>query len=67
MEYLDYLYEEYEDWDYALTAYNRGMTGLKKYVEKNGNAKSEYAVTIQQGVMQHDAIAFICSQYNGPC
>ncbi|MEK4564544.1 transglycosylase SLT domain-containing protein [Alkalihalobacillus sp. FSL R5-0424] len=58
VEYLDFLYEEYEDWDYALTAYNRGMTGLKKYVEKNGNAKSQYAVTIQQGVMQHDAIAF---------
>ncbi|MCM2677825.1 lytic transglycosylase domain-containing protein [Alkalicoccobacillus plakortidis] len=58
VEYLDYLYNEYEDWDYALTAYNRGMTGLEKYIENNGHAKSEYAVTIQQGVMQHDAIAF---------
>ncbi|MDQ0205567.1 lytic transglycosylase domain-containing protein [Alkalicoccobacillus murimartini] len=58
VEYLDYLYEEYEDWDYALTAYNRGMTGLKNYVEKNGHARSDYAVTIQQGVMHHESIAF---------
>lgn len=58
VEYLDYLYSEYEDWDYALTAYNRGMTGLEKYIEKNGDAKSEYAVRIQHGVRQHDSIVF---------
>ncbi|TSB46737.1 lytic transglycosylase domain-containing protein [Alkalicoccobacillus porphyridii] len=58
VEYLDYLYDEYNDWDYALTAYNRGMTGLEKYIEQNGHARSEYAVRIQQGVMHHDSIAF---------
>ena len=58
VEYLDFLYDEYNDWDYALTAYNRGMTGLENYIDQNGHARSEYAVTIQQGVMHHDSIAF---------
>lgn len=44
--YLDYLYEKYDDWNHALTAYHRGMTGLKNYIEDNGDAESWYAVEI---------------------
>ncbi|WP_444685115.1 lytic transglycosylase domain-containing protein [Alkalicoccus luteus] len=46
--YLDYLYEKYGDWDYALTAYHRGMSGMEAYVEENGDPASWYAVEIQE-------------------
>lgn len=46
--YLSYLYDKYEDWDHALTAYHRGMTGLEKYIDENGDAASWYAVEIQE-------------------
>lgn len=46
--YLDYLYDKYEDWDYALTAYHRGMNGMEAYVEEHGDAESWYAVKIQE-------------------
>ncbi|WP_246031538.1 lytic transglycosylase domain-containing protein [Salibacterium salarium] len=48
IEYLDYLHDKYDNWDQALTAYHRGMSGLKTYEEENGNAKSWYAVEIQE-------------------
>jgi len=46
--YLDFLYQEYGDWNHALTAYHRGMYGLEQYIEDNGDAKSWYAVEIQE-------------------
>ncbi|SDN42693.1 lytic transglycosylase domain-containing protein [Alkalicoccus daliensis] len=44
--YLEYLYDKYDDWNHALTAYHRGMTGLQEYIADNGDAKSWYAVEI---------------------
>lgn len=46
--YLDFLYERYGNWNKALTAYNRGMGGLASYIEKHGDSKSTYAVTIRE-------------------
>ncbi|GAE34399.1 lytic transglycosylase domain-containing protein [Halalkalibacter akibai] len=48
IQYLDFLYQHYNDWDSALTAYHRGMGGLENYIDNNGHAKSNYAVTIQE-------------------
>ncbi|UCZ54527.1 transglycosylase SLT domain-containing protein [Bacillus shivajii] len=55
--YLDFLYKEYEDWDYALTAYHRGMYGLEAYIEENGHAASWYAVEIQENAEQASLVA----------
>ncbi|HEU5138778.1 MAG TPA: transglycosylase SLT domain-containing protein [Bacillales bacterium] len=46
--YLDFLYEEYGNWNKALTAYNRGIYGMKSYVREHGDSRSSYAVTIRQ-------------------
>ncbi|NEU30713.1 lytic transglycosylase domain-containing protein [bacterium LRH843] len=48
VEYVNYLYNKYQDWDKALTAYNRGMYGLENYMEEYGHAESLYAVEIQE-------------------
>ncbi|RSL30967.1 lytic transglycosylase domain-containing protein [Salibacterium salarium] len=48
IEYLDHLHDKYEDWDQALTAYHRGVSGLETYEEEHGDAKSWYAVEIQE-------------------
>ncbi|ARK30594.1 lytic transglycosylase domain-containing protein [Halalkalibacter krulwichiae] len=56
--YLDFLYNKYNDWDHALTAYHRGMGGLETYLGENGHAKSAYAVEIQDGAKQFDLIAY---------
>ncbi|SER69535.1 transglycosylase SLT domain-containing protein [Salipaludibacillus aurantiacus] len=56
--YLDYLYEQYGDWDHALTAYHRGMYGLEQYIEDNGDAKSWYAVEIQENAQEFDLVAY---------
>jgi soluble lytic murein transglycosylase-like protein len=48
VQYLDFLYQQYNDWDFALTAYHRGMGGLESYIARNGHAKSAYAVDIQK-------------------
>lgn len=55
--YLDFLYHKYEDWDQALTAYNRGMTGMENYVRNNGSAKSQYAQIIQTKAKDHQYVA----------
>ncbi|MCP3025662.1 lytic transglycosylase domain-containing protein [Halobacillus sp. A5] len=55
--YLDYLYNKYNNWDEALTAYHRGVGGLKKYKEENGDAESWYAVEIQSKADSHETIA----------
>ncbi|WP_245711564.1 lytic transglycosylase domain-containing protein [Gracilibacillus ureilyticus] len=55
--YLDYLYDQYQNWDETLTAYHRGMTGMKRYKLKNGHAKSEYALMIQTNAEKHDLLA----------
>lgn len=55
--YLDYLYDKYQRWDEALTAYHRGMTGMENYKRVNGNARSQYATIIQNKAKQHDAVA----------
>ncbi|WP_066192944.1 lytic transglycosylase domain-containing protein [Gracilibacillus timonensis] len=58
--YLDFLYNQYGNWNEALTAYHRGMTGLQEYKEENGNAKSEYAVKIQrQAEKYQDFVAYL--------
>ncbi|MEQ6375889.1 transglycosylase SLT domain-containing protein [Bacillaceae bacterium S4-13-56] len=44
--YLDYLYSSFKNWDEALTAYHRGVSGMKTYKAINGDAKSWYAVQI---------------------
>ncbi|WP_035721778.1 lytic transglycosylase domain-containing protein [Gracilibacillus boraciitolerans] len=51
--YLDYLYNQYDNWDETLTAYNRGMTGLEQYKLKNGNADSVYANKIQTNAQKY--------------
>ncbi|MBM7569646.1 transglycosylase SLT domain-containing protein [Aquibacillus albus] len=55
--YLDFLYHQYENWDETLTAYHRGIQGLKTYKKNNGHAKSDYAVTIQTNAKAHPTIA----------
>ncbi|WP_079708483.1 transglycosylase SLT domain-containing protein [Paraliobacillus ryukyuensis] len=56
--YLDYLHHEYGNWDEALTAYHRGIAGMEAYKQKNGTAKSDYALTIQQNAKTHRTVAF---------
>jgi soluble lytic murein transglycosylase-like protein len=57
--YLDFLYNRYEgNWDKALTAYNRGIYGLEKFVETNGHAKSSYALGILSEAQNHRLIAY---------
>ncbi|WP_245830909.1 lytic transglycosylase domain-containing protein [Sediminibacillus massiliensis] len=55
--YLDFLHTEYQNWNKALTAYHRGMRGLEKYIENNGNAKSWYAVEILSKADSHQTLA----------
>ncbi|HHU19857.1 MAG TPA: lytic transglycosylase domain-containing protein [Bacilli bacterium] len=55
--YLDFLHHKYNDWDQALTAYNRGMTGMENYMKDNGTAKSQYAQTIQTKAKNHHTVA----------
>ncbi len=59
VHYLNFLYSQYKDWDYALTAYHRGMGGLETYITRNGHAMSEYATTIQERATEFDGIAFV--------
>ncbi|WP_353626349.1 transglycosylase SLT domain-containing protein [Bacillus sp. JCM 19041] len=59
VEYLDFLYDYYEDWDKTLTAYNRGIGGLETFMEQNGHAKSDYAVTITEQAEEHTAQEFV--------
>ncbi|GAE24972.1 hypothetical protein JCM9140_939 [Halalkalibacter wakoensis JCM 9140] len=57
--YLHYLYDQYEDWNYALTAYHRGVGGLENYIDDHGTAKSDYAVEIQENAQKlDDAVAY---------
>ncbi|MDG5788776.1 transglycosylase SLT domain-containing protein [Evansella sp. AB-P1] len=54
--YLEFLYDLYEDWNYALTAYHRGIYGLEMYIEENGHAESWYAVEIQENAEEHNSL-----------
>ncbi|MDV2581002.1 lytic transglycosylase domain-containing protein [Alkalibacillus haloalkaliphilus] len=56
--YLDFLYDEYNNWDEALTAYHRGIGGLEQYQEENGHAASWYAVEIQEKAEENRSLAF---------
>ncbi|MGJ9381724.1 lytic transglycosylase domain-containing protein [Salipaludibacillus sp. CF4.18] len=56
--YLEFLHNEYGDWNHALTAYHRGMTGLENYKDENGHAKSEYAVEIQENAEITELLAY---------
>lgn len=56
--YLDFLYSQYGDWDYALTAYHRGIYGMQQFVEDNGHAKSWYAVEIQESAAENDLLTY---------
>ncbi len=58
VEYLSFLYAQYEDWDHALTAYHRGMYGLEKYIDENGHAESWYAVEIQENAEKFEWVAY---------
>lgn len=58
VEYLSFLYNQYEDWDHALTAYHRGMYGLEKYINENGHAESWYAVEIQENADKFEWVAY---------
>ncbi|ADU31040.1 lytic transglycosylase domain-containing protein [Evansella cellulosilytica] len=55
--YLDFLYSQYGDWDHALTAYHRGIGGMQNYIERNGHARSWYAVEIQEAAAESKAVA----------
>lgn len=55
--YLDFLHHKYDDWDQALTAYHRGMTGMENYVQRTGTAKSHYADIIQTNAKKHHTVA----------
>ncbi|MDX8045969.1 transglycosylase SLT domain-containing protein [Gracilibacillus sp. S3-1-1] len=52
--YLDYLYDQYDNWDETLTAYNRGMSGLEQFKMENGHASSEYAMRIQRNARKYE-------------
>lgn len=54
--YLDFLHHKYDNWDQALTAYNRGMIGMENYMRNNGTAKSQYAQTIQTKAKNHHIV-----------
>ncbi|REJ10601.1 transglycosylase SLT domain-containing protein [Halobacillus trueperi] len=54
--YLDFLQNKYDNWDEALTAYHRGMGGLKEYKEENGHAESWYAKEIQEKAEGHTTV-----------
>jgi len=41
--HLAYLYGKYLDWDAALTAYNRGETGMLLHLEATGTTRSDYS------------------------
>ncbi|MDQ0253087.1 soluble lytic murein transglycosylase-like protein [Evansella vedderi] len=60
--YLDFLHNQYGDWDHALTAYHRGMYGLQNYIAQHGNARSWYAVEIQE---KAQAQAILAADYEG--
>ncbi|WP_053219157.1 transglycosylase SLT domain-containing protein [Virgibacillus senegalensis] len=55
--YLDYLHNEYGNWEEALTAYHRGMSGMEKFVRKNGDAKSWYAMEILSNAKANKTVA----------
>ncbi|UOQ86025.1 lytic transglycosylase domain-containing protein [Gracilibacillus salinarum] len=57
--YLDFLYDQYNNWDETLTAYNRGMAGLEQYKLHNGHAKSSYATTIQKNASKYQEFVAI--------
>ncbi|MDV2683151.1 transglycosylase SLT domain-containing protein [Alkalihalophilus lindianensis] len=59
IEYLGFLHDRYDDWDHALTAYHRGMYGLEKYIEENGDAASWYAVEIQENAEALEGFAYL--------
>lgn len=44
--YLKQLMDRYEDQHSALTAYNRGPTGLKRYITRTGTSESKYSQDI---------------------
>ncbi|WP_347549567.1 transglycosylase SLT domain-containing protein [Pseudalkalibacillus hwajinpoensis] len=52
--YLDFLYNKYDNWDEALTAYNRGIGGLQTYVSREGTPKSSYSEEIQEMASLHE-------------
>ncbi|MYL71940.1 transglycosylase SLT domain-containing protein [Halobacillus litoralis] len=54
--YLDFLKKKYNNWDEALTAYHRGMGGLKAYKKENGHAESWYAEEIQEKAENHTTV-----------
>ncbi|WP_240468749.1 transglycosylase SLT domain-containing protein [Gracilibacillus sp. YIM 98692] len=54
--YLDYLHDQYENWDETLTAYHRGMAGMEQYKLQKGHANSQYARTIQTKAEKHVAM-----------
>lgn len=51
--YLEFLYQKYENWDEALTAYNRGIGGLETYVSRKGTPKSSYSEEILEMASLH--------------
>ena len=57
--YLDYLHDQYQDWNQALTAYHRGMTGMEKYKQRTGTARSEYADIIQTNAKEHQKLVIL--------
>lgn len=59
LTYLDYLENRYGDWNKALTAYHRGMSGLETFIEAKGHAKSWYAKEILNNALQHQSLASI--------
>ncbi|MBU9712088.1 transglycosylase SLT domain-containing protein [Bacillus tamaricis] len=56
--YLDFLYQQYGDWNHALTAYHRGIYGLEQYIEENGHAESWYAVLIQENAEDSQLLSY---------
>lgn len=44
--YLHQLFERFQDPHAALTAYNRGPTGLHQFVERTGSSRSSYSSSI---------------------
>ncbi|WP_226583074.1 lytic transglycosylase domain-containing protein [Halobacillus litoralis] len=55
--YLDFLKGKYGNWNEALTAYHRGMGGLREYKQENGHAESWYAKEIQENAESHTTVA----------
>lgn len=56
ISYLSYLYNKTGEWNATLTAYNRGLTGLRTYQSKYGTSISDYSKSVMQNAHYIDGL-----------